>query len=139
MDLKQIAQTGIDMFNDRSFRQKAAEIVDASVVIKDVPAGQELHGVDGYVQYNDGYVKAMPDVKATVIEHKLAGSTVTSRVRGHGTFTGTLQTPQGAVPGNGKQLDLEYQLEQEFNAAGKLVRFGVTYDMQAFMHQLGLG
>jgi hypothetical protein len=26
MDLKQVAQTGIDMFNDRGFRQKAEQV-----------------------------------------------------------------------------------------------------------------
>jgi len=139
MDLKQVAQNGIDMFNDRSFRQKAGQVVDAGVVITDQPTGQELRGLDGYVQYNEGYVAAMPDVKATVVEHKVSGNKVTSRVRGQGTFTGTLQTPQGAVPGNGKKLDVEYDLDQEFNDAGKMVRFTVKYDLAEFMRQLGLG
>lgn len=139
MDVKQLAQNGIDMFNDRSFRQKSNELVDAAVVVTDTAAGQELRGVDGYVQYSDGFVKAMPDIKGTTIEHKVSGNKVTSRVRGHGTFTGTLQTPQGAVPGNGKTLDIEYQLEQDFNDAGKMVRFAVKYDLSDFMRQLGLG
>ena len=139
MDLKQVAQTGIDMFNDRSFRQKAGQVVDAGVVVTDLPTGQELRGLDGYVQYNEGYVAAMPDVKATTVEHKVSGNKVNSRVRGTGTFTGTLQTPQGAVPGNGRKLDLEYELDQEFNDAGKMVRFTVKYDMPDFLRQLGIG
>ena len=139
MDVKQLAQRGIDMFNDRSFRQKSGELVDAGVVVVDTPTGQELHGVDGYVQYSDGYAKAMPDIKGTVIEHKVTGNKVISRVHGQGTFTGTLQTPQGAVPGNGKKLDIEYQLDQDFNDAGKIVRFAVNYDAKDFARQLGLG
>jgi len=139
MDLKQLAQTGFDIFNDRSFRQKAQELLDPKVVVIDVPTGQETTGVDAYVQYSDGFVTAMPDIKGTVIEHKVNGNKVTSRIRGQGTFTGKLRTPQGDVPGNGNKLDLEYQAEAEYNDAGKLVRIVFNYDMPAFMKQLGVG
>jgi predicted ester cyclase len=81
----------------------------------------------------------LPDLKGTLIEHKVNGNQVTTRVQGRGTFTGVLQTPQGQVPGNGKKLDLEYQVNSEFNEAGKIVRAEFSYDMQAFAKQLGLG
>ena len=139
MDVKQLAQKGVDSFNDRSFRQNAAELMDANVVIVDIPTGQELHGPDGYIQYSEGFVKAMPDLKGTAIEHKVNGNKVTTRVRGQGTFTGTMVTPQGSMPGNGNPLDIEYQIEQEFNDAGKVTRFSVNFDMQDFMRQLGMG
>ncbi len=138
MDVKQLAQDTVDSFNDRSFRQKAKDAADANVVVLDGPTSQELRGVDGFVQYSDGFVTAMPDLKGTALEHKVNGNKVTSRIRGKGTFTGTLQTPQGTLPGNGNPVEIEYQLEQEFNEAGKLVRFAVDYDMQDFMRQLGV-
>ena len=139
MDVKQLAQDSVDMFNDRSYRQKAKEGMDSNVVVIDGPTGQELHGPDGYVQYADGFVTAMPDLKGTAIEHKVSGNKVTTRIRGQGTFTGTMVTPQGSMPGNGNPLDIEYQVEQEFNDAGKTTRFAVTFDMQDFMRQLGMG
>ena len=138
MDVKELAQVGVDTFNDRSYRQKASDLMDPNVVIIDSPTGQELHGPGGYVQFADGFVQAIPDLKGTAIEHKVDGNRVTSRVRGQGTFTGTLQTPQGSFPGNGSPVDIEYQIEQEFNDAGKVVRFAANYDMQEFMRQLGL-
>ena len=139
MDVKQLAQNTVDMFNDRSFRQKAKDVADANITVSDKPMGQQMHGVDSFVQYSEGFVTAMPDLTGTAIEHKVNGNKVTTRVKGKGTFTGTLQTPQGNVPGNGNAVNLEYQLEQEFNDAGKLVNFAVNYDMQDFMRQLGLG
>jgi predicted ester cyclase len=139
MDVKQLAQDSVDMFNDRSYRQKAKEVMDSNVVVIDGPTGQELHGPDGYIQYADGFVTAMPDLKGTALEHKVSGNKVTTRVRGQGTFTGTMVTPQGSMPGNGKPLDIEYQVEQEFNDAGKTTRFAVDFDMQDFMRQLGMG
>ena len=139
MDVKQLAQDTVDDFNDRSFREKAKEVADPNIVVIDKPTGQELRGVDNFIQYSEGFVTAMPDLKGEVVEQKVNGNTVTTRVRGKGTFTGTLYTPQGTFPGNGNPLDIEYELEQQFNDAGKLVRFVVDYDMQDFMRQLGIG
>jgi predicted ester cyclase len=138
MDFKQLAQDGVDMFNDRSFRQKAGDLMDTNVVVTDGPTGQGFRGPDGYVQLSEGFVSAMPDIKGTALEHTVNGNKVTTRIHGQGTFTGTLQTPQGDVPGNGKSLDLENTVDQEFNDAGKVTRFTVNYDMQKFMSQLGL-
>jgi predicted ester cyclase len=138
MDVRGLAQVGIDAFNDRSFREKAKDLMDPNVVIIDGPTSQELHGPEGYVQYSEGFVNAVPDLKGTAIEHKVSGNKVTSRVRGQGNFTGTLVTPQGSFPGNGNPVDIEYQIEQEFNDEGKVVRFAVDYDIQDFMRQLGV-
>lgn len=138
MDVKGLAQVGVDTFNDRSFREKAKDLMDPNAVIIDGPTGQELHGPDGYVQFSEGFVNAIPDLKGMAIEHKVSGNKVTSRVRGQGNFTGTLVTPQGSFPGNGNPVDIEYQIEQEFNDEGKVVRFAVDYDIQDFMRQLGV-
>jgi predicted ester cyclase len=138
MDVKGLAQTGVDTFNDRSFREKAKDLMDPNVVIIDAPTSQELRGPDGYVQYSEGFISAIPDLKGTAIEHKVSGNKVTSRIRGQGKFTGTMVTPQGSFPGNGNPVDIEYQIEQEFNDEGKVVRFAVDYDMQDFMRQLGV-
>ena len=139
MDVKALAQVGVDSFNDRSFREKAKDLMDPNVVVMDSSTGQERHGPDGYVQFSEVFVNAIPDLKGTAIEHKVNGNKVTTRVRGQGNFTGTLQTPQGNVPGNGNPVDIEYQIDQEFNDEGRVVRFAASYDMLDFMHQLGLG
>jgi predicted ester cyclase len=138
MDVTQLAQNTVDMFNDRSFREKAEEVANTNIVVTDKPTGQEFRGVDGFVQFSEGFITAMPDIKGTVLEQTAEGNRVTTRVRGQGTFTGTLQSPQGNVQGNGNPVDIEYQLNQVFNEEGKLVHFTVDYDMQDFMRQLGL-
>ena len=110
MDVKALAQAGVDSFNDRSFREKAKDMMDPGVVVIDTPTGRELHGPDGYIQLSEGFINAIPDLKGTAIEHNV----------------------------NANPVDIEYQLEQEFNDAGKVVRFATNYDMQDFMHQLGM-
>jgi len=138
MDMEQLAQATADSFNDRSYRDKAKDVMDPDVLIFDKPTNQEMRGPEAYVQYSDGFVNAIPDLQGTVVENTVSGNKVTSRVRGQGHFTGTMVTPQGSMPGNGQPVDIEYRVEQEFNDAGKVVRFAIDYDMQDFMHQLGM-
>ena len=138
MDMEQLAQATADSFNDRSYRDTAKDVMDPDVLIFDKPTNQEMRGPAAYVQYSDGFVNAIPDLKGTVVETNVSGNKVTSRIRGQGHFTGTMVTPQGSVPGNGQPVDIEYRVEQEFNDAGKVVRFAIDYDMQDFMHQLGM-
>ena len=138
MDFEELAQATADSFNDRSYRENAKVVMDPNVLIFDKPTNQEMRGPDAYVQYSDGFVNAIPDLQGTVIENKASGNKVTSRVRGQGHFTGTMVTPQGSMPGNGNPVDIEYRIEQEFDDAGKVIRFVIDYDMQDFMHQLGM-
>jgi predicted ester cyclase len=138
MDVQQLAQVTVDSFNDRTYKQIAKDVADPDIVVIDKPTGQQMKGVDGFVQFSEGFINAMPDLKGTAMEHKVDGNKVSTRVHAKGTFTGTLYTPQGTFPGNGNPVDIQYTLEQEFNDAGKLKRFSVDYDMQDFMRQLGL-
>ncbi len=137
MDVKRLAQNTVDIFNDRSYRQKAREVASPDIVVIDAPTGQQMKGIDGFVQYSQSFVDAIPDLKGTALEHEVEGNRVTTRVHARGTFTGKLQTPQGTLQGTGRPVDIEYRLEQEFNDDGKLVRFATNYDMKDFMHQLG--
>ena len=136
MNVQQLAQIGIDSFNDRNFQETAKDLMDESVVIIDRPTGQEIHGVDGYIQYSEHFVNAIPDLRGTVIEHQVKQNKVISRVRQQGKFTGKVHTPHGSLQGNGNSVDIEYQLEQEFNEAGKIKCFIIHYDLSDFMHQL---
>ena len=50
MDVKGLAQAGIDTFNDRSFREKAKDLMDPNVVIVD--AQQVRNYTDQTVMFN---------------------------------------------------------------------------------------
>ena len=136
MNVQQLAQAGIDAINDRSFQEKAKDLMDENVVVIDCPTGQEMHGIDSYIEYSEQFVTAIPDLTGTVIEHEIERNKVTSRVRQQGKFTGELHTSHGSFPGNGNPVDIEYRIEQEFNDAGKIKLFVVHYDLPAFMDQL---
>src|SRR5258708_21636247 len=136
MNPKDISKMQINGFNDRSFRTNAQNYISPNIVVVDVPTGQEMHGLDGFIQYSEGFVSAMPNIKGTILAQELNGNTVVSTIRGTGTFTGQLETPQGTVPGNGNKVELEYQLEVVVEN-DKIVRFTLNYDMQSLISQLG--
>lgn len=137
MNSVDIAKMQVNGFNDRSFRTHAQNYVSENVVVVDAASGQELHGVEGFKQYLEGFVSAMPDVKSTILDQNINGDTVVTSVQAAGTFNGQLQTPQGKVAGNGNKINLTYQLETVVEN-DRIVRFTSSYDMQDFMGQLGL-
>jgi predicted ester cyclase len=138
MDVQALAQDIIDMFNERSFREKAKDLIVPEAVIVDNATGQELYGPEGYVRFSEELLRAVPDLKGTVSELRVSGNNVITRLQAQGRFTGTLQTPQGSFPGNEHLVDVEYQIQQIFNDAEKLVRVVIHYDRQELMRQLGV-
>jgi predicted ester cyclase len=137
MNSADIAKMQISGFNDRSYRTNSQDYISENIVVIDTASGQELRGVEGFKQYSEGFVAAMPNVKGTIVDQKVNGNTVVTNVRATGTFTGQLYTPQGAIPGNGNKVDFPYQLEIVVEN-DRIVRFTASYDMQHFMGQLGL-
>ena len=101
MDPMEVVRTNEDQFNDRSFREKAEQLTDASIIVVDAPADRELQGVEGYKQYREGYIAALPDIRGGIVDLKVSGNNVTATVRRTGTFTGEMRTADGAIPGNG--------------------------------------
>ena len=138
MNPTEIVEKVVGSFSDRSFRENSGELFAADAVTVDGPSGQEFQGVDGYVEYAEGYATAMPDIKTTVVSSEADGDTATATVHAQGTFTGEMATPEGTVPGTGASLDIEYQIVAEIEG-DRIARFTVNYDQQDFMRQLGVG
>lgn len=138
MSAQDIVKTHYDTFNSRAWGNNAKNYVDPSAVIADVTNGVEVHGIDGYQGFSATWVAAFPDAHVNIVNQEVAGDTVTTTFRGTGTFTGTLQTPDGPIPGNGRKLNLEFQEQVEVRN-NKIIRAQLDYDPQEMMRQLGLG
>jgi FAD/FMN-containing dehydrogenase len=136
---QEIAQQLVDSFNNRTYEQDAAMFYTDNTVFVDLPTGREDRGIAAGIQSSAVWVQAFPDARAEVISHEVNGNTVTTTIRGGGTFTGQMAAPDGSmIPGNGSTLDLEYV--QTIHLEGDtVVRQEANYDMQAMMGQLGLG
>ena len=136
MNLRQLEPASSDIFSEHNFLEQAAALLDENVTILDCPTGKEMHGVNGYIQYLASFVNLIPDLKSRVIEFQAHHDKVMSRLQMQGNFTGTLQTAEGICFGNGNPIDIEYQIEQEFNADGKVGRLVFNYDLPEFLDQL---
>ena len=91
MDLLEMTQRGFDAFNNRTFRETLTDDIDPNIVTVDVPLGLELQGRDAYLDYNDGFVTAMPDIQTAIVSPEISGNTLKATGRSTGTFTGELE------------------------------------------------
>ena len=136
MNVQQFDQQILEIFSEHSFLDNAINRMDESVVIFDNATGKEVHGVNGYIEYLAEFVNLIPDLKNRVVEYQAYNDKVMSRVQMQGNFTGTVQTMDGIFFGNGNPIDIEYQIEQEFNPEGKLRQLIFNYDLPNLIYQL---
>ena len=136
MNIEQIPEPRVEIFSEHGFLEKAANFMESDVVIFDRSTGYEGYGLDGYIQYLTEFVKLIPDLTSKVIDHQTYDDKLISRLQMQGKFTGTLQTDEGIFFGNGNPIDIEYQVEQEFNHLGKVRRLVFNYDLPEFLFQL---
>lgn len=136
MNVQLLTQPHFETVGEPGFLEKAASLMDENVVIFDKSTGQEWHGVKGYIQCLAELINIIPDLKSKVIKHQTYDNKIISRLQMHGKFTGTLRTAEGIFFGNGNPIDIEYQIEQELNRAGKVKRLVFNYDLPEFMYQL---
>jgi hypothetical protein len=135
---QEIAQQLIDNFNNRTYQEETGKYYTDDTVFVDLPTEREDMGIEAGIQSFDVWVQSFPDAHAEVVSHEVNGDTVTTSIRGTGTFTGQMTAPDGSfIPGNGSSLDLDFM--QTFHVeGGMVVRQETDYDMQAMMSQLGL-
>ena len=137
MNVQDIAIMFTEDFSNRAFRTNARNYVDPNISVYDSGTGMQLQGLDAYLAYCEGWIAALPDARAEIVDAHADGNHVTLTIRGSGNFTGEMATPDGTIPGNGSRLDMDF--EQEFEIRnGKVVKFALNYDMQEFLRQLGL-
>ena len=136
MNVQPIVDPRFEALNEASFLEKAAALMEEDVVILDFPSGREMKGADRFFQYYNELLDIIPDLTSKIIDQETYRNKVVSRLQLKGQFTGTFHTTQGTYSGNGNPIEIEYQIEQEFNAAGKVSRLVLNYNLSDFMYQL---
>jgi hypothetical protein len=135
---EEIAQQLVDNFNNRTYQQEAGTYYTDDTVFVDLPTERESVGIDAVIQSSDVWVQSFPDVHGEVVSHEVNGDTVTTSLRGTGTFTGQMDAPDGSIiSGNGSSLDISY-IQTIHVEGGMVVRQEADYDLPDMMSQLGL-
>ena len=114
----------------------APEILSPDVVTT-APGAPTMHGIEPFVEFARAFKLGLPDSRIEPARMLEVGDTVVVEGAFRGSFTGTLPTPQGAVPGNGRTLDLRFCDVFDVEA-GRISRHGVYFDQVDFLAQLGL-
>ena len=127
-------------FNQRRFtREDLAKFIAEDVVVTAPSTGQEFHGLDGTMQFNQSWVTTFSDAKCEAIQGVDEGDYAAIHFRGTGTFDGDFPTPQGIVTGDGShRVDLPFT-NHYWVKEGKITRIEGHFDAGELLRQMGLG
>jgi len=105
-------------------------------VLEDVAAGATFNGPDGFREWVEPFVRAMPDARTEVTRVVDGGEWVATEHTGRGTHTGPLATPAGEVPPTGRAVELRFgeffQLRD-----GKVASLRAYWDIASLLRQVG--
>ena len=94
-----------------------------------------FRGYEGFVGMCDAWWKAFPDLKHEIVSEIESGDIYACELAMHGTHTGPMQTPQGALPATGKRVRMascDYVVVKN----GKITSWHAYPDMAGLMAQL---
>ena len=117
-------------------RWDGVKAVTADNVIYEEPTGR-VEGADKYLAILQGWRRAFPDVKCTVLGGFASGEHVVAEVEWTGTHTGSLETPFGIIQATNKRVSEKACLVAVVRD-GKICEQRHYFDMFALLMQLGL-
>jgi steroid delta-isomerase-like uncharacterized protein len=125
-----------ERFNARDMEGCLALLSD-DFVLEDVAAGLTFNGPEGFREWVEPFLRAMPDSSTEVTSVVDAGEWVATEHTGRGTHTGPLATPGGEIPATGRSVEIRFG---EFFRLrdGKIAMLRAYYDTAGIMRQLGV-
>jgi hypothetical protein len=135
----ELAQLYLQDFNHLRYSADDLKEYVAEDVVVTVPAtGQEFHGHQGAIQFNETWVQPFSDAQCKDMHSVDRGEYVEVQFRGTGTFDGSLVTPQGTFTGDGsRQVDLAFR-NQFWIQDEKITRIEGNFDPNEMFRQMGL-
>lgn len=128
----------VDSYNSRSLPDEAETLFAPDLVVVNEAAGLETEGIDSYLEHAyHGWIEAVPDAHVELVDYEVDDQTVTCKLRSGGTFDGTLETEEGAIPGTGEPFEIEMNINADIDE-GRITRWVSSYDVENWQHQVGL-
>lgn len=132
---KEAAERLIDVY-DRHDPAQVLEVYATQAKISR-PGAPELDR-EALRQFYGGFVQAMPDFSHHMLNVVEEGDRVGFECEVVGTFTGSLPTPNGVVPGNGAKVRFVHAQFLTVDADGLIVEDRDYTDMSVLLAQMGL-
>ena len=105
-DLLQPAADLMDAFNRGHWNRFRAIVAD-DVVYNEIGTGRRTEGADAYIQALAGWKQAFPDANGMILATLAGDDTIAQRFRFHGTHTGALAMPAGAIEASGRHVTVD--------------------------------
>ena len=131
----EIAKASITAYNQKDW-SKAKETLAAGAVYDEKATHRRIQGADEIITAWQGWAKAFPDSKATILREFASGNTAVFELVWKGVHTGPLQTPTGTIPASNKPIEMPAC--QVVQVEGGKIKSGAHYfDMLTMLTQIG--
>ncbi|GAB4099497.1 ester cyclase [Sinomonas halotolerans] len=135
---QQLVEEQLAAFNTHDPARFAAYYADEAVVV-DPQYPEPLRGRSAVEEDAAAFIRAMPDLTATVTHIVAQGDSVAVEIRMTGTQTGPLALPDGEVPPTGRRIEQRFAAFSRLDASGRIAEEHRYYDLAGFAAQLGQG
>ena len=101
----EIVKASITAYNDKDW-SKAKEALAADAVYDEKGTHRRIQGAGEIIEAWQGWAKAFPDSKATIVREFASGDTAVLELVWKGVHTGPLETPTGIIPASNKPVEI---------------------------------
>jgi steroid delta-isomerase-like uncharacterized protein len=131
------AKASILAYNDKNW-DEVSKVLTSDVEYDEVATHRKVNGTADVITAWKGWATALPDSKATFGAAHASGNTAVIEMTWHGTHSGPLQMPSGAVPATGKQIEIRAVQIIGLTPEGKTRSVRHYFDMATMLAQLGI-
>ena len=132
------AKASILAYNDKNW-DAVSKVLTSDVEYDEVATHRKVTGAADVITAWKGWATSLPDSKATFGAAHASGNTAVIEITWHGTHTGPLQMPSGAVPATGKKIEIRAVQIIGLTPDGKTRSVRHYFDMATMLAQLGIG
>jgi predicted ester cyclase len=137
VNIEVIARAIYDNFNLRLLDESALWVSDRCEWL-DVPSGTVFRGPDGYVEFDQAWIRAFPDAQLEISNMVASGDLVCTELSARGTHEGPLIGPTGkTIEATGRPVEMRCIEVQQYGG-GQIVRARFYYDALSLLRQLGV-
>jgi steroid delta-isomerase-like uncharacterized protein len=122
-------------FNDHELDRTVAVVSDDFTLL-DVATGQTYHGPQGFKQWLQPWLTAVPNGRAELTNLLATDDAVATEHVGRGTHSGPLVTRDRTIPASGRPVELSFAEVIEVGG-GKLVAMRAYWDAATLLRQVG--
>jgi steroid delta-isomerase-like uncharacterized protein len=131
------AKASILAYNDKNW-DAVSQALTSDIEYDEVATHRKVVGTADVIAAWKGWATAIPDSKATFGAAHASGNTAVIEMTWHGTHSGPLQMPSGAVQATGKKIEIRAVQIIGLTPDGKTRSVRHYFDMATMLAQLGI-